>query len=167
MLRELRTFAILDGARGKPKCDIDELVANARRFAPEARIDGVLIQEMVSGGTEVILGVNNDPLFGPAVMAGLGGVYAEVLHDVSFRLAPITLSEAHEMLRELRTFAILDGARGKPKCDIDELAVTLTRLSALAIDLKDHVAELDLNPLFVLPKGKGVRAGDALIKLKR
>jgi len=149
------------------KAVYDELVANARRFAPEARIDGVLIQEMVSGGTEVILGVNNDPLFGPAVMAGLGGVYAEVLHDVSFRLAPITLSEAHEMLRELRTFAILDGARGKPKCDIDELAVTLTRLSALAIDLKDHVAELDLNPLFVLPKGKGVRAGDALIKLKR
>ena len=158
-------IGVADGEQAKAV--YDELVANARRFAPQARIDGVLVQEMVAGGTEVILGVNNDPLFGPAIMVGLGGVYAEVLHDVSFRLAPITLSEAHEMLRELRTFAILDGARGKPKCDIDELAVTLTRLSALAVDLKDHVAELDLNPLFVLPKGRGVRAGDALIKLKR
>ena len=145
----------------------DELIANARRFDPQARIDGVLVQEMVSGATEVILGINNDPLFGPAIMAGLGGVYAEVLHDVSFRLAPITLSEAHEMLRELRMFPILDGARGRPKCDVDELAATITRLSALALDLTDDVAELDVNPLFVLPKGKGVRAGDALIKLKR
>ena len=157
-------IGVADAAQAKAV--YDELVANARRFAPQARIDGVLVQEMVSGGTEVILGINNDPLFGPAIMAGLGGVYAEVLHDVSFRLAPITISEAHEMLRELRTFPILDGARGRPKCDVDELAATITRLSALALDLKDHVAELDVNPLFVLPSGKGVRAGDALIKLK-
>lgn len=151
---------------GQAKAAYEEIVANARLFAPKAQVDGVLVQEMVAGGTEVILGVNNDPLFGPAVMVGLGGIYAEVLHDVSFRLAPITTSEAHEMLRELRTFPILDGARGRPRCDVDELAATLVRLSALALDLRDPVAELDINPLFVLPKGKGVRAGDALIKLK-
>ena len=142
----------------------DEIMANAAEHAPGAKLDGVLVQEMVHGGIEVILGVNNDPLFGPAVMVGLGGVFAEVMRDVSFRLAPITLSEAHEMIRELRAFPILDGARGRPKADVEALAQTLLRLSALALDLKDEVAELDVNPLFVLPAGHGVRAGDALVK---
>ena len=142
----------------------DEIMANAAIHAPRAKIDGVLVQEMVSGAIEVILGVNNDPLFGPAVMVGLGGIYAEVLRDVSFRLAPVTMAEAQEMIRELRAFAILDGARGRPKADRDALAQTLVRLSALALDLKEQVAELDINPLFVLPAGGGVRAGDALIK---
>jgi acyl-CoA synthetase (NDP forming) len=145
----------------------DEIVASARRHAPQAQIDGVLVQEMVAGGTEVILGVNNDPLFGPAVMAGFGGIFAEVLRDVSFRLAPVALSEAHAMLRELRAFPILDGARGRPKADVEALAQAIVRLSALAVDLGDALAELDINPLFVLPAGRGVRAGDALIRPAR
>jgi acyl-CoA synthetase (NDP forming) len=144
----------------------DDIVANAATHAPTARIDGVLVQQMVLGGTEVILGVNNDPRFGPALMVGLGGVFAEVMRDVSFRLAPITLSEAHEMIRELRGFAILDGARGRPKGDVEALAQALVRLSALALDLEGEIAELDINPLFVLPAGQGVLAGDALIKAK-
>lgn len=144
----------------------EEIVCDSKNHSPDAKIDGVLVQEMVGGATEVILGVNNDPLFGPAIMVGLGGIFAEVLRDVSFRLAPITLSEAHEMIRELRAFALLDGARGKPKADVDALARTLTRLSALALDLKDELAELDINPLFVFPAGRGVLAGDALIKPK-
>ena len=113
----------------------EEIVDNARRHVPDARIDGVLIQEMVAGGTEVILGVNNDPLFGPAIMFGLGGIFAEVLKDVTFRLAPITRSDALEMIHEIRAFKVLDGARGRPKADIPALADAILRLSALAIDL--------------------------------
>jgi acyl-CoA synthetase (NDP forming) len=126
----------------------------------------VLVQELVAGGTEVILGVNNDPLFGPALMFGLGGIFAEVLKDVTFRLAPITRSEALEMIHEIRAFKVLDGARGRPKADIPALADAILRLSALATDLSGEVAELDVNPLFVLPAGFGVKAADALIKPK-
>ena len=142
----------------------DEIVANATKHVPGARIDGVLVQEMVSGATEVILGVNNDPLFGPAIMFGLGGIFAEVFKDVTFRLAPVTRSEVVEMIREIRAFKVLDGARGRPKADVTALADAILRLSALALDLRGEVAELDVNPLFVLPDGKGVKAGDALIK---
>jgi acyl-CoA synthetase (NDP forming) len=145
----------------------EEIVANARAHAAQAPIEGVLVQEMVSGGTELILGVNNDPLFGPAVMAGLGGVFAEVMKDVSFRLAPITRSEAESMLKELRGFALLDGARGRPKADVAAATDALLRLSALAIDLRESLAELDVNPLTVLPAGQGVRALDGLVKSKR
>ncbi|HYC44715.1 MAG TPA: acetate--CoA ligase family protein [Burkholderiales bacterium] len=142
----------------------DEIVANARRYNADARIDGVLVQEMVKGGTEAILGVNNDPLFGPAIMLGLGGIFAEVLKDVSFRLAPVTLSVAREMITEIKGYALLTGARGKAPADLDALADAIVKLSALAVDLKDDLAELDVNPLFVMDKGQGVVAADALIK---
>ena len=89
---------------------------------------------------------------------------AEVLKDVSFRVLPITRSEAHDMVREIRAFAILDGARGKPKADVEALVDAILRLGALAMDLHDSVAEVDINPLFVLPQGQGVVAGDALIR---
>ena len=127
-------------------------------------IEGVLVQAMVQGGTEVILGITNDPLFGPAIMFGLGGIFAEVMKDVSFRILPITRSEALDMVREIKAFPILDGARGRPKADVDALVDTIVKLAALAIDLKDQVAEIDINPLFVLPQGRGVMAADALIK---
>lgn len=146
------------------KAAFAQILGNARSYAPEARIDGVLVQEMVSGGTELILGINNDPLFGPAVMVGFGGIFAEVMKDVSFRLAPITRSEAHAMLRELRSFPILDGARGRPKADVEAVVDTLMRVSAMAVDLAGVLQEFDINPLFVLKQGEGVRAGDALAK---
>ncbi len=142
----------------------DEILRNAKAYRSDARIDGVLVQEMVSGGIEAILGVTNDKLFGPAVMFGLGGIFAEVLKDVAFRIAPVTKSVALEMIAEIKGYAVLTGARGAAHADIDALADTIVRISALAIDLKDHVAELDINPLFVFAKGKGVKAGDALIK---
>ena len=122
---------------------------------------------MVDGAVEVILGVDNDPLFGPAVMVGLGGIFAEVMRDVSWRLAPVTLPEAHDMIRELRAFAVLEGVRGRPRTDIEALAQAIVQLSALALDLRAQVSEIDINPLFVLPAGQGVLAGDALITLKR
>jgi acyl-CoA synthetase (NDP forming) len=137
---------------------------NSRRNCPNARIDGVLVQEMVSGGIEAILGVTNDKLFGPAVMFGLGGIFAEVLKDVAFRIAPVTKAAALEMVAEIKGYAVLTGARGAAPADVDALADTIVRLSALALDLKDQIAELDINPLFVFPKGQGVKAGDALIK---
>jgi acyl-CoA synthetase (NDP forming) len=142
----------------------DEILRNAKVYKSDARIDGVLVQEMVSGGIEAILGVTNDKLFGPAVMFGLGGIFAEVLKDVAFRIAPITHSVALEMIAEIKGYAVLTGARGAPYADIEALADAIVRLSALAVDLKDHVAELDINPLFVFPRGQGVKAGDALIK---
>ncbi len=142
----------------------DEILRNAKAYKQDARIDGVLVQEMVSGGIEAILGVTNDKLFGPAVMFGLGGIFAEVLKDVAFRIAPVTKSVALEMIAEIKGYAVLTGVRGAAHADVDALADTIVRLSALAVDLKEHVAELDINPLFVFPKGKGVKAGDALIK---
>ncbi len=142
------------------------IMASAASYAPDAALDGVLVQEMVPDAIEMILGVNNDLLFGPAVMVGLGGIFAEVFRDVSWRLAPVTLPEAHDMIHELRTVALLEGVRGRPHADIDALARTIVHLSALALDLREQVAEVDINPLFVLPDGCGVVAGDALIKLR-
>lgn len=142
----------------------DEILRNAKAYKAGARIEGVLVQEMATGGIEAILGVTNDKLFGPAVMFGLGGIFAEVLKDVAFRIAPVKKSVALEMIAEIKGYPVLTGARGAAHADIDALADAIVRLSALALDLRDHVAELDINPLFVFAKGKGVKAGDALIR---
>ena len=142
----------------------DEILRNAKAYRPDARVEGVLVQEMVKGGIEAILGATNDKLFGPAVMFGLGGIFTEVLKDVAFRIAPVAKSAALEMIAEIKGYPVLAGARGAAPADVDALADAIVRLSALAVDLKDHVAELDINPLFVLPAGQGVKAGDALIK---
>lgn len=142
----------------------DEILVNARAYKKSARVEGVLVQEMIKDGLEAILGVTNDPLFGPAVMFGLGGIFAEVLKDVSFRLAPVTKAVAHDMIREIKGYPVLAGARGRVEADVDALADAIVRLSALAVDLEGEVAELDINPLFVMDKGRGVVAADALIR---
>ena len=142
----------------------EEILQRVRAHVPHAVIEGVLVQEMVEGAVEVIAGINNDPLFGPALMFGLGGIFTEVLQDVSFRLAPVPKSMALAMIRQVKGYPLLAGARGRPLADVDALADVLCRLSAMAMDLKEHLAELDVNPLFVLPAGRGVKAGDALIK---
>jgi acyl-CoA synthetase (NDP forming) len=149
---------------GEFKAAYDEVIANARAYSKGAKIEGVLVQEMAKDGIEAILGVTNDPLFGPAVMFGLGGIFAEVLKDVSFRLAPVTPSVAREMVEEIAGYPVLAGARGRPRADVDALVDAIVRLSALAIDLKDYISELDVNPLFVFPAGRGVKAADALIR---
>jgi acyl-CoA synthetase (NDP forming) len=149
---------------GELAAAFDDVLRNAREYKPDATIDGILVQEMVTGGVEAILGIINDPLFGPAVMFGLGGIFAEVLKDITFRLAPVTLSAAREMIAEIKGYPVLAGARGKPPADIDALADAIARLSALATDLETELAELDVNPLFVMEKGKGVKAADALIR---
>ena len=132
---------------------------------PKARIQGIIVEEMVEKGQEVILGVNNDPQFGPLLMFGLGGIYVEALEDVTFRLAPVTMLSAQRMITTTKTFKILDGYRGGPVYDVPAIEECLERLSQLAVDF-DEIQELDINPLIVLPKGMGCRIVDARIILK-
>ena len=163
---EARAVKLNLGSDAELAAAFNEVLASARAYKKGANIEGVLVQEMLEDGVEAILGVTNDPLFGPAVMFGLGGIFAEVLKDVSFRLAPVTPSVAREMVEEIAGYPVLAGARGRPRADVDALVDAIVRLSALAVDLKDRVRELDINPLFVFPQRKGVKAADALIKLR-
>jgi acyl-CoA synthetase (NDP forming) len=135
------------------------------RRAPTARIDGVLVQQMVAGGTEMILGVKHDPTFGPAVVCGFGGVFVEVMRDVSVRVPPLDVAEALAMISELRGSALLRGARGRPAADVRALADTLVRLATLAEAQRERVRVLDINPLLVLDDGRGVVAVDWLVEL--
>lgn len=137
------------------------LMKRAADHAPDARIEGVLVSEMVSGGVETVLGMVSDPVFGPAIMFGLGGVFVEVLKDVTFRLAPFGPGEAHRMIDEIQGRAMLDGVRGAPPADIDALAEALSRLSVFAAANADRLETIDVNPFIALPNG-GV-AVDALI----
>lgn len=161
---EARAVRLNIGTEAQLAAAYDEVLRNAASYRRDARIEGVLVQEMVPDGIEAILGVTNDRLFGPAVMFGLGGIFAEVLNDVSFRLAPVTPSVAREMIEEIKGYPVLAGARGRPPADVEALADTIVRLSALALDLEAELAELDVNPLFVMEKGKGVVVADALIR---
>jgi acyl-CoA synthetase (NDP forming) len=139
-----------------------DVLAGARRYNPEACINGILVSEMAQG-EEVIIGALNDRFFGPVVMFGLGGVYAELLRDVVYRFAPFDIATAHEMIRAIRGHPLLTGYRGQPSLALDALAETLTRVSLLAADHAERIAALDINPLLV--SAAGVVAADALIVL--
>ena len=141
-----------------------EILERASAAVPEARVDGVLVQEMVAGGVETILGVVNDERFGPAIMLGFGGIFAEVLKDVVFRFPPITPELAREMIDSLRARAVLSGVRGAPPADVEALAAAIVSLSNFVEDVGERVSELDINPLLVMPEGQGVRVLDALIR---
>ncbi|MBI5359358.1 MAG: acetate--CoA ligase family protein [Planctomycetes bacterium] len=143
-----------------------QLVVNAVRRMPNAEILGVLVQEMVKGGKEVILGMKRDPQFGPMVMFGLGGIYVEVLKDVSFRIAPFTVEDAREMVNEIRSAALLRGFRGEKPVDMDAIVECLMRLSQLVVDFR-NIIELDINPLIVFPKGVQPIALDARLAIER
>lgn len=143
-----------------------EVAENAQRTVPGARLEGVLVSEMVTDAVEAMIGVVNDPVFGPVVAFGLGGIFAEVLHDLSYRVAPFDEETARTMLGELRGKAILDGVRGMPACDTDALVAALAAVSRLAWDLRERLKELDVNPLLVRPRGMGAVAADALIVLR-
>jgi 4-hydroxybutyrate---CoA ligase (ADP-forming) len=141
------------------------IISNSRKYKSNANIEGVLVQEMVTKGRETILGATQDPLFGPLLMFGLGGIYVEILKDVVFRLAPITEQEAKRMVESIRTFKLFKGVRGEKPSDLKTVIDTLLRLSQLILDFPE-IAELDINPLLVLEEGKGVRAVDVRIGLK-
>ena len=144
----------------------DEVMANASLHAPNAAISGALVQEMVTGAVEMIIGVSYDAQLGPMLLFGSGGVMVEAFHDVTHRHCPINRTEALEMIAEVKGSKLLGGFRGKPPADVDALADTLVRVSHLAIHLEGSLAELDINPLMVLPAGRGVKAADALMVLR-
>lgn len=140
---------------------IDDVLSSARALAPHARVEGAIVSEMVEGGFELIAGVVNDAVFGPVLVVGAGGIYAEILGDTACRLAPVDERTAREMIGELRCRPILDGARGRPALDVHAVVRALAVLSRYAWMHRDTIAEIDINPLFVLPAA--VIAADALI----
>ena len=144
----------------------NEILENARAYKEDADIDGVAIQEMAPWGTEVILGSVNDPTFGPSVMFGLGGIFVEILKDVTFRVAPVSADQAFKMLSDINGAPILEGARGEEPKDRQALAEVLSRYSQMIYDLQDEVAETDANPVIVYDEGEGVTIVDARIILK-
>jgi acyl-CoA synthetase (NDP forming) len=135
----------------------------ANAVALQARISGVSVQQMVGEGVEVIIGVSCDPQLGPVLLFGSGGVMVEVYNDVALRRCPITRSEAQTMIAEVKGARLLRGFRGRPAADLEALEDTLVRVSYLAMHIEGHLAELDINPLMVLPSGQGVKAVDALV----
>ena len=138
-----------------------KLMGNVEVGAPNAKVEGIIVAEMVSGGVETVLGVTRDPVFGPTVMFGLGGVFVEVFKDITFRVAPFGVEEAHRMIDEIRGRAILDGVRGAPAVDIETLAKAISTLSIFAAANADTIETIDINPFLVLPEG--AVALDALI----
>ncbi len=142
-----------------------DITSNIQLRQPEARILGVMVQEMVPQGKEVILGITRDMQFGPMIMFGLGGIYVEVLKDVAFRIAPLSVESADAMIRDIRSFPLLRGVRGEPPADIDAIRDALLRLSQMATDFPE-IIEADINPLLVRPEGLGAVAVDTRITIQ-
>jgi succinyl-CoA synthetase beta subunit len=141
----------------------DTVLANAKRYAPNASVAGVLVQPMAKPGREVILGINRDERWGPLLMVGLGGVLVEAIGDVALSPVPLDRDAALALLGRLKGAAVLGPYRGRPAADTDALAELMVRLSQFAFDHADDVAEIDLNPVIVHNNGDGVAAADALI----
>jgi 4-hydroxybutyrate---CoA ligase (ADP-forming) len=141
------------------------ITENALKYKSDAKIKGVLVQEMVKSAKETILGASQDPTFGPVIMFGLGGIYVEVLKDVVFRVAPIHEQEAINMVESIKTIKLLKGVRGEKPSDLKAIADSLQRLSQLVVDFQE-IKEFDINPLLVLEEGKGARVVDARIILR-
>lgn len=145
------------------KLAYEEVLANAKKYDPNVEIQGILVEKMIDNGIEVIIGAVQDPLFGPSIMFGLGGVFVEVLKDVVMRPAPVTKFDAYEMIQSIKGYPLLKGFRGTGPYDIDALAETIVKVSEFCMDQKDWLHELDINPVIVHEEGKGVTALDALI----
>lgn len=141
------------------------IIESAKKYKSNAKIKGILVQEMVRGAKETILGASQDPTFGSVIMFGLGGIYVEVLRDVVFRIAPIDEREARSMVESIKTIKLLKGVRGEKPSDLKAIADSLQRLSQLVVDFSE-IKEFDINPLLVLEEGKGARVVDARIILK-
>lgn len=146
-------------ARGRAMLD-------AVAAATDAPIEGLLVQEMVAGGVEMILGFHRDPQLGPTVLLGMGGVAAELFKDTVLRLLPLTREDARSMIRSLKTWPLLDGYRGRPRADTAALEDAILAFAAMARRLDDALLEAEINPLFVLPEGQGVKAADAVAILR-
>jgi 4-hydroxybutyryl-CoA synthetase (ADP-forming) len=141
------------------------IMEGAKKYKADAKIKGVLVQEMVKAAKETILGASQDPTFGPVIMFGLGGIYVEVLKDVVFRVAPVDEREAGKMVESIKTIKLLKGVRGEKPSDLKAISDSLQRLSQLVVDFPE-IKEFDINPLLVLEEGRGARVVDARIILK-
>ncbi len=141
----------LDVQKGEVRSSFYEIISNVENYMPEARIEGILVQQMVKGGREVILGMKKDPQFGIVIMFGLGGIYVEVFKDVAFRIAPLSFEDALDMIKSIKSFALLKGIRGEKMYDINSLAETIVRFTQLSMDYP--IAEMEINPLKVFEKG--------------
>jgi acetyltransferase len=145
----------------------DELIDNARKYNSNARINGISVQEMIQGGSEVMIGMSQDPQFGPTIAFGLGGIFVEILKDISLRVAPLSPADAEQMVKEIKGYPILTGVRGKRRSDIEAIVDVLQKISRMAQDWKGTISEIDINPLIVFDEGRGVKAADALIVLNK
>lgn len=144
----------------------EEIHKNAKKYRPDAEILGVLVAPMLKLGREVIIGVTEDPQFGHAIMFGLGGIFVEILKDVTFRIIPIEEKDAWAMIKSIKGYPILAGARGEPPADMKALVEMMLKVSKLVDDLKDYIKEMDLNPVFVYNEGEGAVVVDARMILK-
>ena len=142
------------------------IIKNAKAYKADANVHGIAVQEMAPWGTEVILGSVNDSAFGPTVMFGLGGIFVEVLKDVTFRVTPVAKSQAEEMIGEIKGAAILAGVRGEKPKDRAALAKAVLSYSSMIYDLQDEIKESDANPVLVYEDGQGLKVADARIILK-
>jgi acyl-CoA synthetase (NDP forming) len=130
----------------------DEIQKNIKKQYPDAKIQGISVQKMARTGVEIIIGVSKDPQFGPVIMFGLGGIMVEILKDVSFRIVPLARRDAHEMIREIKGYPVLEGYRGQEPVDIGNLEEFIMKVSAFA-EKHPEVEELDLNPVFAYKDG--------------
>jgi acetate---CoA ligase (ADP-forming) len=144
----------------------DRIQTEVSRRAPSARIDGIVVQRMATEGVEMILGVKRDPLFGPVILCGFGGILVELLKDVAIGIPPLSREQARDMLKRLRGSPVLAGVRGKPPADVDALCDAIVAVSRLAVALGEQLLGLDINPLIVLSEGNGVVAVDALVEIQ-
>ena len=145
----------------------DTLIQRAKQHAADARIEGVLVARQMQGGVQCLVGIQQDPVFGPMAVFGLGGIFVEILDDVVLHRCPFDESVALEMIHRIKGAPLLLGARGQPKADIKALATMLANLSAFAVAAGPRLESIDLNPVFVMPEGQGAYAADAVITLKR
>ena len=150
---------------GEVREGFNSILSNVKGKAPEAKVVGVLVQEMVPEDLEVIVGSTRDPTFGPVLMFGLGGIFVEVLKDVSFRIAPVTKYDAETMLTEIKAAKILDGYRGTPPRDKEALVDIIVKLSKFMEDY-ELVTDVDLNPIMSFEEGRGAKIADARVLIK-
>jgi acetyltransferase len=144
----------------------DRIIASAKQYKPAARIEGVLVQKMAPRGRELVIGMVNDPTFGPIMMVGLGGTMVELMGDVVHRPAPVDAAEATDMLQSLKSAPLLTGFRGSASIDLTPAAELIANLSQAARAYRDRIAEMELNPVILHDDGSGLTIADALIMLK-
>ena len=144
----------------------ERILIETGKYAPNAMVGETLGQEAICASVETIIGIKQDLVFGPVIIFGMGGIYAEILNDYSVRIAPLSRHEAEEMVKEIKGSKILEGSRNKIRADTNAIIDALLLVSELAIEFKDKIVELDINPFFVFEEGRGGKVGDALMILR-